>query len=116
MAKFENGKSGNPGGRPRADHTLRDLMREEATFIRDTLKEIAGNRKARCSARVAALQVMADRGWGKPTQPITGADDAPLIPSDPVKSNYEIARRLAFLLARGSHELEQQHQSPLETH
>lgn len=31
------------------------------------------------AARVQAASVLLDRGWGKPTQPLSGDDEAPLI-------------------------------------
>ena len=39
------------------------------------------------ASRVAAAQVLLDRGWGKPTQPIAGDEDAP-----PVRTVTRIER------------------------
>jgi len=43
--------------------------------------------EAPAPARVSAAQALLDRGWGKPTQPIAGDDEA-----DPIKVIQEIRR------------------------
>jgi hypothetical protein len=68
--RFEPGKSGNPGGRPRVLAEVRDLARQHATTAIQTLADIASNVKAPPAARVAAATAILDRGYGKPTQPI----------------------------------------------
>lgn len=74
---FKKGQSGNPGGRPK-DSELRDLCRAETKANIKALIEIRNNKRAAPAARVAAVNAMFDRGWGKPTQAITGASGGPI--------------------------------------
>lgn len=69
---FAPGKSGNPGGRPRDE--VKGLARQHGPEAINKLVEWmrSGNAKASVSAATALL----DRGWGKPTQPVSGDDDA----------------------------------------
>ena len=39
--RFQPGKSGNPGGRPRATHSVQELAREHAPEAIQTLADIA---------------------------------------------------------------------------
>jgi len=72
---FENGRSGNPGGKPRVIAELRDLARRQAP---DAIKELGRLAlKARNeTARIAAIRELLDRGYGKPTQILAGDDAA----------------------------------------
>ena len=63
--RFEKGRSGNPGGRPKADGDIRELARRHSEAALQTLVEIAANGESE-SARVAAANAILDRGWGKP--------------------------------------------------
>lgn len=76
-SSWKPGQSGNPGGRPKADHRIKDLAKDYTDIALRTLAEIAehgDNEGARVSAAVALL----DRGWGKPAQSIIGGEeDAP---------------------------------------
>jgi len=59
---------------------IRSLARAHTENAIAALASIMNQKKAPPSARIAAAQVLLDRGWGKPTQPISGDDDgAPLI-------------------------------------
>lgn len=69
---FQKGKSGNPGGRPKKLAELQELYRENSVELRDRLLELAYDDDGRVA--VAAIKEMNDRGWGKPTQPISGPD------------------------------------------
>jgi hypothetical protein len=100
--KFKAGKSGNPGGRPKADIELRELARKQTRKAVRVLTEIMSDKKAQSRARVLAATVLLDRAWGKPRQEITGAGGAPLIPHTPADAT-ELAKRVAFLLAAGLH-------------
>lgn len=68
MARFEKGKSGNPGGRPKVIGEIRDLARAHTTEAIETLVAILRNTKLPPAARVSAANAILDRGWGKPTQ------------------------------------------------
>jgi hypothetical protein len=70
--KFQKGKSGNPGGRPKEDDELKRLAR---VHTKDALERLvywmqSDNPKASVSASNSLL----DRGYGKPSQAITGPD------------------------------------------
>lgn len=65
MAKFEKGRSGNPGGRPKHG-LIRDLARQHTETCMRTLAEIAGNPDARDTSRVAAINTLLGYGWGRP--------------------------------------------------
>jgi hypothetical protein len=70
------GRSGNPGGRPRAALDIQALARQHTPEAIAALVAALANPRERVSAAVALL----DRGWGKPTQPLAGdADAAPLV-------------------------------------
>ena len=47
--RFQPGKSGNPGGRPRATHSIQELARKHAPEAIKTLADIAKKRHARRS-------------------------------------------------------------------
>ena len=71
--RFEKGRSGNPGGRPKGDGEIRELARHHTGTALRTLIEIA-ERGENESARVTAANALLDRGWGKPAVPYAGAD------------------------------------------
>lgn len=54
------------------------MARSHSELAIKALATIAQRGKSE-SARVAAAQVLLDRGWGKPTQPISGEEDGPPI-------------------------------------
>ena len=76
---FPKGKSPNPGGRPKLPEDIkhvRELARlytpQAVQALVDTLKD------GGWSAKVAAANVLLDRGWGKPEQPIVGDEGGPV--------------------------------------
>jgi hypothetical protein len=71
--RFEKGRSGNPGGRPKGDGDLRELARQHTGTALRTLIEIAEHGENE-SARVAAANAILDRGYGKPAVPVVPAD------------------------------------------
>src|SRR5215510_12936646 len=72
---FEKGQSGNPGGRPKAVEAVRELARQHSPEAIEALVKVMTEGKSE-AARVAAATALLDRGWGKPTQPIAGDDEA----------------------------------------
>lgn len=64
--RFEKGKSGNPGGRPKGlAKAVRDLVGADGTELAKIMKSIAENEKAKDSDRISAVAWLSDRGWGK---------------------------------------------------
>jgi len=70
------GRSGNPGGRPKEIGEVRDLARQHTSQALSALQAIMNDPKAPASARVAASEALLNRGWGRPTQMIAGAEEA----------------------------------------
>lgn len=77
---FAKGKSGNPSGRPKLPEDVkhvRELARQYTNQAVNALVDVMGNSTSD-SARVSAANVLLDRGWGKPEQPLTGMDGGPI--------------------------------------
>ena len=68
---FPKGVSGNPGDRPKVLGHCRKLARQKSPEAIITLANIMNDEKAPPAARVAAANALLDRGYGKPTQPIS---------------------------------------------
>src|SRR3954466_3529770 len=66
MAKFQKGRSGNPGGRPKVVGDMRALARSSAPEALRTLLLIMRSRRAPYTARLAAANALLDRGLGRP--------------------------------------------------
>ena len=73
---FQKGRSGNPGGRPKEVAEVRDLARQHTPAAIAALEGIMNQATAPASARVAAAEALLNRAWGRPTQPVSGDDDA----------------------------------------
>lgn len=57
---------------------IRSLARSHTETALSALAGIAQNGQSE-SARVAASVALLDRGWGKPTQPVSGDEEGPAI-------------------------------------
>ena len=68
---FPKGVSGNPGGRPKVLGDVQELARERSPGSDQYACGNHGDQKAPPAARVAAANSLLDRGYGKPTQPIS---------------------------------------------
>jgi len=83
---FEKGRSGNPNGRPKhkmADgRSVAEAARDYGEKALQALAKVMDEATAPAAARVSAAVALLDRGFGKPTQPISGDDDAPPIQSE----------------------------------
>ena len=66
---FRPGETGNPGGRP-PDKEIAALARRYTPDIIRTWVEVCRNAIDNPSARVAAANALADRGYGKPRQEV----------------------------------------------
>lgn len=77
---FQPGQSGNPGGRPKAAHRVRDLARERTEDAIDVLVSIMRDEGAPAPARVSAASAILDRGYGKPSQPVDGDGEGGAVP------------------------------------
>lgn len=97
---FKKGQSGNPGGRPKTVGHVRELAQAQTEIAVGTLVEIAKSKKAPPAARVSAATALLDRGYGKPSQPVGGADDLPPIKSATQMTDEQLVA-IAASLANG---------------
>jgi hypothetical protein len=72
---FAQGRSGNPGGRPKAALDVQALAREHTTAAIRTLVEALRDPKL----KVAAAQALLDRGWGKPAVQIHAQSESTVL-------------------------------------
>lgn len=59
----------------KASAEIRSLARSHTESALNTLAGIMTNSDSPAAARVSAAEALLNRGWGKPSQPIGGADD-----------------------------------------
>ncbi len=64
--KWQKGRSGNPGGRPKEIGHVRELARQHTDEAILTLVVVMSNPRENSRARVAAAEALLDRGWGRP--------------------------------------------------
>ena len=69
------GRSGNPGGRPKALADVQAYARQQTNRAIDVLAAIMIDEKASPAARIAAANALLDRGYGKPTFIVDTFDD-----------------------------------------
>jgi len=71
--RFQKGRSGNPGGRPKVVGEIQELARQYTTKALDVLVQIMLDEKAPPNARIAAADKVIDRAYGRPPQFSTGS-------------------------------------------
>ncbi len=71
---FTKGQSGNPGGRPKGVAEVRELAQKLTPRAFEELERIAFT-SPDDRARLAAIAMIFDRGYGKPEQPLKVEDD-----------------------------------------
>lgn len=64
---WKKGQSGNPGGKRRSEHRIKELAKQYTPECIETLVEIMQQREDMRSA-VAAVTTLLAYGWGKPSQ------------------------------------------------
>lgn len=64
---------------PLAPTNIKSLARAHTESAIKVLAGIMNQPTAADTARVAACTALMDRGWGKPTQPVSGEEDGPPI-------------------------------------
>lgn len=69
---FKPGQSGNPNGRPRVGEALAEYVRSlggpDARAYIDQLHALATIKHDNPGIRIKAIELLMDRGWGKPTE------------------------------------------------
>jgi hypothetical protein len=70
------GKSGNPGGRPKALTTVRDMARADTPALMKELLRLALYAESE-NVRLNAIREALDRGWGKAITPIQVSPGTP---------------------------------------
>jgi hypothetical protein len=71
--KWVKGVSGNPGGRPKLEVSIRDLAQENSMEALETLVQVM--RTGKPGERLIAANAILDRAYGKPSQSIEVSND-----------------------------------------
>lgn len=96
---FRPGTSGNPRGRPRAGLALAEKIREmvDPAELVGIVLAIARDPGVAAKQRLAAVTLLADRGWAKPPAvvEIEASTELDVLAMSPHEREQEIARLLA---------------------
>ena len=96
MAKSSTSGQGRPkGARNKATQELQDLAKQHTVAAVKELARLSKEAKSE-TARVAAINSLLDRGYGKPAQQVTLAGDK----ENPLKVMHELGPELAKKLDR----------------
>ena len=71
--KWVKGMSGNPGGRPKLELSIRELAQQHSMEALETLVHVM--RTGRRGEQVVAANAILDRAYGKPTQSVEMSGD-----------------------------------------
>ena len=71
--KWVKGMSGNPGGRPKLEVSIRDLAQQNSMEALETLVQVM--RTGKPGERLIAANAILDRAYGKPSQSIEMSSD-----------------------------------------
>lgn len=66
--KWAKGMSGNPGGRPKLEVSIRDLAQQNSMEALETLVQVM--RTGKPGERLIAANAILDRAYGRPTQSV----------------------------------------------
>ena len=106
MPKFEPGRSGNSGGRPRVPNEFREACRAASPKALEVVIAALDDKSA--SLRLKAAEIILDRSWGKPAQSIDiamqDAQEATLEAQRPL-TRPEVNKALAELVTGAEREL-----------
>src|SRR3712207_1476389 len=64
------GRSGNPGGRPKALREVTELARQHGAEAIEFLTRVVRDENERPQHRIRAAELLLDRGYGKPSQTV----------------------------------------------
>jgi hypothetical protein len=71
--KWVKGMSGNPGGRPKLEVSIRELAQQNSMEALETLVQVM--RTGKPGERLVAANAILDRAYGKPTQSVEMSGD-----------------------------------------
>ncbi len=97
---FQPGQSGNPSGRPKMDPALRQKLKEAVGPALERAISLIGSQDENIALK--AVNLVLDRALGKPAQALehSGPDGEAIQIEGP--SDNDLARRIAFVLAKAT--------------